>query len=343
MTPFPPLRVIVLNPGGRDPGQGFPDGAGRPEDPGHPPVNFHAFAACTHGAFLTDVRAALRADPSQPLLLLLRRDLRPGLRALRALREAGRVVAVAFKETGAAQLAAQLARPAVLAGFLEVLQLADAWLAPTPALADVLRAAGGRGVEFLPTPYPVEDPAWDFEVPPEVRRGVFIGTREFGTPSRGHLAAILAARGFDGGVTVVNAEGRRGAKLLAALGFSPQPDAPRRFLPGPLGYADYLRLMAQHRMVFQLDRSAVPGQVAGDALLCRVPCVGGDGAVERLVAPDLAGHGRDPGELAELATALLRDPARAEAAVHAARARARETLSFGVGAARLAGFFARRV
>jgi len=26
----------------------------------------------------------------------------------------------------------------------------------------------------------------------------------------------------------------------------------------------------------------VPGQVAGDALLCRMPCVGGNGAVERI-------------------------------------------------------------
>ena len=47
--------------------------------------------------------------------------------------------------------------------------------------------------------------------------------------------------------------------------------------------------MARHRIVFQLDRSAVPGQVAGDALLCGLPCVGGDGAIDRLVFPELCG------------------------------------------------------
>ena len=39
---------------------------------------------------------------------------------------------------------------------------------------------------------------------------------------------------------------------------------------------------ARHKIVLQADKSAVPGQVAGDALLCRMPCVGGDGAIDRL-------------------------------------------------------------
>ena len=33
------MKLAVLNPGGRDPDQLFPDGAGTPEDRGHPPVN----------------------------------------------------------------------------------------------------------------------------------------------------------------------------------------------------------------------------------------------------------------------------------------------------------------
>lgn len=46
--------------------------------------------------------------------------------------------------------------------------------------------------------------------------------------------------------------------------------------------------MARHKIVLQLDRSHVPGQVAGDALLCRIPCVGGDGAIERITFQKLA-------------------------------------------------------
>src|SRR5438876_10792614 len=45
-------------------------------------------------------------------------------------------------------------------------------------------------------------------------------------------------------------------------------------------YPEYLRDVSRHKIVLQLDRSHVPGQLAGDALLCRIPCVGGDGAIE---------------------------------------------------------------
>lgn len=334
--------LLVFNPRGRDRPQEFPDGAGRPDDPDapHPPVNFHAYAACTRGSFLTDFRAVERADPARPVLLLLRRDAREGLRGLRRLRALGRRVAVSFKETGTAQLAAQLASPAALVPALEALREADAVLAPTlEGAAFALAVAGVRRAGFVPTPYPVDDPRWDFSRPaagePPPRRGIWIGTREFGVPARHHLAALLMAGRLaevvGEHVTVVNAEGRAGARMLAALGFSPAPDAPRRFVT-PLPYADYLRAMARHRLVFQLDRSGVPGQVAGDALLCRLPCVGGDGAVERLAFPDLCGHGRDSAELFGLAVARLRgDPAASAPAV--------QSLSFAAGAARLAAFF----
>ena len=49
---------------------------------------------------------------------------------------------------------------------------------------------------------------------------------------------------------------------------------------------DYLRKMASHKLVFQLDVGNGSGRVAGDALLCRIPCVGGNGVTERLIFPD---------------------------------------------------------
>ena len=327
--------LIVFNPRGRDRPQEFADGAGRPTDPEapHPPVNFHAYAACTRGSFLTELRAVERTDPARPVLLLLRRDAREGLRCLRVLRTAGRHVAVSFKETGHAQLAAQLATPSALEPALAALREADAVLAPTPELAAFALATGARRAEFIPTPYPVDDPRWDFRVPVDERRGIWVGTREFDVPARNHLAAVLAAgrlaENAGEHLTVVNAEGRRGARMLTALGFSPEPQAPRLFV-SPLGYPDYLRAMARHRMVFQLDRSGVPGQVAGDALLSGVPCVGGDGAVERLAFPGLCGHGRDAGELFILAFDLLRNPAPPAM---------ESPLSFAKGAARLTAFF----
>jgi hypothetical protein len=83
----------------------------------------------------------------------------------------------------------------------------------------------------------------------------------------------------------------------------------------------------------------VPGQVAGDALLCRLPCVGGDGAIERLVFPDEAGFGRTPNQLAEIALELMQDAGRCEAAALASQNRAKALVSFRAVAERLEAFF----
>ena len=345
------FNLAVLNPGGRDPEQHFPGGAGMADAPGapHPPVNFHAFAACTDGSFHAQADRALATG--RPVLLLLRNDLGTGLRTLRRLQKAGRTTVVAFKEAGASQIANRLAHPADLKKLALILEEADGLLAPTSSLTDFLNQArpinspmSDVPAVFIPTPYPVDDPRWDFSVQPEKRRGVFIGTREFGVASRQHLAALYAARRVHAltgePVTVLNTDGRRGLKNLAALGFSVGAEAALRVVPGPQPYAEYLRIMARHRIVFQLDRSAVPGQVAGDALLCRMPCVGGDGAIERLAFPDFAGPDKEPTMLVDLAVSLLENPSHYERVCRDAQVKARETVSFRTVAAQLAEFYA---
>src|SRR5262245_57835887 len=91
------FRLTVLNPGGRDPEQHFPSAPAPGEGP-HPPINFHAFAACTLGAFHRDTRRAVAEKT--PVLVLLRSDFRTSERALAQLKKEGRVVAVSLKETG---------------------------------------------------------------------------------------------------------------------------------------------------------------------------------------------------------------------------------------------------
>lgn len=345
------FHLAVLNLDGRDPEQHFPGGAGTPDAPGapHPPVNYHAYAACTDGSFHARFDRTLATG--RPVLLLLRNNLSACLRALRRLKKAGRTTVVTCKEAGTSQLAARLIRPADLKTLGTLLAEADGILAPTSPLTDFLdyvrSAADPRATVpavFIPTPYPVDDPRWDFAVQPEKRRGIFLGTREFGVPARQHLAALYAARRIHGltgePVTVLNTDGRRGLKNLAALGFKVGTDTALRVVPGPQPYTEYLRTMARHRLVFQLDRSAVPGQVAGDALLCRLPCVGGDGAIERLVFPEFAGHGKDPATLVGDAVALLQDPARYERVCRDSLAHAREVASFRAVAGQLAEFYA---
>ncbi|MCE9612395.1 MAG: hypothetical protein K8R23_19525 [Chthoniobacter sp.] len=334
------MSLAVLNPGGRDPEQHFPDFAGAPDDATHPPVNYHAFAASAGGAFYRR-DDAIPAD-TKHVLLLLRQDLKASRQALLELRRAGKTVIVALKEAGACQVAELLDRPARLRLFQEICQRANAALATVPDLAPLFLGAGARRVEFLPTPYPVDDARWDFSQPIEERRGIFIGTREFSVPSRNHLAALLAIRQVASAmyepVTVFNGDGWRGRRMLARLEL---PDGLLRVIEHRLPYPRYLRLMAQHRLVWQLDASAVPGQVAGDALLCRVPCVGGNGTTERLVFPDICGHGRTPEHLADLAARLLDHPHDVETVVARAVELARETLSFAVVARQLQAVLAR--
>lgn len=335
------FRLNVLNPGGRDPEQHFPNGAGAPSS-AHAPVNYHAYAACTGGSFLRETKAALAAG--DPVLLLLRGDFRASARALAELKQARIPVAVCLKETGLHQIAEQLRDPGRLKRFLEIVRAADGCIASTPEAADVYRTVRGDDslVEFIPTPYPVHEPRWDLSRPIAERRGIFVGTREWDVPSRNHAAALLAARSLSETtgepVTVFNFDGRKGARWLEEIGFAP---GQLRVLDQRSSYADYLRVVAEHRIVFQLDTSFVPGQVAGDALLCRLPCVGGNGAIERLAFPELCGEGRSIGELAEIATSLLRDAIPYDAAVVGSQERAMQILSFRAVAQRLQEVFAR--
>lgn len=265
----------VLNPGGRDATRLFPHGAGSPADPGHPPVNYHAYAACCRGGYyrrVGEIPGTVRAV----LVLLRRNGLDAALRTVRALSARGIGVWISWKESGLHQVADALADPRRYERFCAVCRAADGFLSSTPELPSIYEAAGCSEGAWIPTPYPVGEAGWDFSRPLAERRGVFIGTREFNVPSRNHLLAVGAACRMGHPVTVINTDGTRGARLLRAI-------CPAiRIVEGRHPYAAYLRLMAEHRIVFQLDASSVPGQVAGDALLCGMPCVGGNGAVDRV-------------------------------------------------------------
>jgi len=122
-----------------------------------------------------------------------------------------------------------------------------------------------------------------------------VGTREFFEPARNHLrtlaevARLCAETGEN--VTVINGDKKTGRKILSQLEES-FPESRLRVIDHPLAYDAYLRLVASHRLVFQLDRGSVPGQVAGDALLCRTLCVGGNSAIEELAYPDFCDDSR---------------------------------------------------
>src|SRR6476660_5748002 len=189
------FRLTVLNPGGRDPEQQF-HSLPAPDEGAHPPINFHAFAACTFGAFHRDTRGAL--GENTPVLLLLRSDFRASERALINLKKDGRTVAVTLKETGLHQIAQQLRDPAKLSRFIKIVTQADACIATTPEAAEIYQRVRSQQnpatVAFIPTPYPIGDQRWDFSMPRNEQSGIFVGTREWDVPSRNHFAALLVAQ-----------------------------------------------------------------------------------------------------------------------------------------------------
>jgi hypothetical protein len=238
-----------------------------------------------------------------------------------------------------------LGDPAKLSRFTKIVTQADACIATTPEAAEIYQRVRSQQnpatVAFIPTPYPIEDQRWDFSMPRNEQSGIFVGTREWDVPSRNHFAALLVARELceatDEPVTVVNLDGYKGRRLLDELNFR---EGKLRLIEKWKTYPDYLRDVAQHKIVLQLDRSHVPGQVAGDALLCRIPCVGGDGAIERIAFSKTCGEGRTINEVASMALDLLKNPELREAVVAESQKRAREWLSFEAVRTQLEKFFA---
>jgi hypothetical protein len=337
------FRLSVLSPGGRDLEQYFDEPVG-PDAPGHPPVNLHAFAACTNGSFHRATRNAI--EEKRPILLILRGNFRESERALTECQKQECIVAVALKETGLHQIAEQLHDRKKLARFMKIVAEADGCIATTPEAAEIFRRTRPKSdtstVAFIPTPYPLEDARWQFKVPLGEQRGIFVGTREWDVPSRNHLNALLLAREISAAsgepVTVFNLDGRKGEQLLDELKF---PPGKLRIHDKREPYPEYLRTIAQHKIVLQLDRSRVPGQVAGDALLARTICVGGDGAIDRLVFSNYCGEGRTTGQLETIALELLRNTAERAKAIVETHWRAAERLSFQAVHNQLAFFFNR--
>jgi hypothetical protein len=133
-------------------------------------------------------------------------------------------------------------------------------------------------------------------------------------------------------------DGRKGRRRLDELQF---PREKLRLIEQRRRYPDFLREVGQHKIILQLDRGRVPGQVAGDALLCRTACVGGNGAIERIAFLRTCGDGRNVAEVESIAQELLADANSRAALIMESQWRALERLSFSAVRAQLAQFFAR--
>ncbi len=322
---------VVLNVDGRDPAQDFSGANTAPNPEVHAPVNYHAYAACTAGSF-HKTASAVPESAKRVLVLLRQRNLVAARAAVRQLRDRGCTVWVSLKESGGLQASELISEPRRWKEFCDVCRSANGCLSSTPDLVVLYRSAGAQNVVFIPTPYPVDLPDWNFARPLALRNGIFVGTREFDVLSRRHTMAVAAAAsvGIQKAcrVVVFNPDGKRGEKMLEAIRESSGIGSKLEVIHGRLAYPDYLRVIATCRLVWQLDRSRVPGQVAGDALLCGVPCVGGEGAIDRIGHPSTHGDGKSDVELLGKLEELMSDDAAYQSVIEASHTAAHSLLSF---------------
>ena len=90
-----------------------------------------------------------------------------------------------------------------------------------------------------------------------------------------------------------------------------------------------------------MKSDAVPGQVAGDALLARTICVGGDGTTERIAFANFCGEGKTIDQLGAVALELLQKTNKRVTAVVESQWRAAERMSFQAVRKQLGLFFDR--
>ena len=282
----------------------------------------------------------------RPVLLLLRgpRHLSVAYNWMRYLKKAGRCVVVTFKEAGSIQVAAQYTRAADLRRLAAVLDLADGCLAPTPFLMDFFDLARPPAVDpALPRRLPVAD------IPDALSGGR--STLGFFHSARTGGGGFLSARASS--IFAVAPAPRRASRRAPQLhqsdergchGHQPRRPARREGARGAgvfgrsrrahcaccRGRCPTLNTCARWRGTGSSSNStaaACRDRSPGDALLCRLPCVGGDGAIEQIAFPDLAGHDKDPARLVEIAAAVLSDGEHYERAWRDGQMRGRRKVS----------------
>jgi hypothetical protein len=332
------MKLFVLHPGSPLPEQDFGNSLGQPAALKVPPVGDAGFAACTGGAFVR--KATSIPESEKRVLLLLDEDLKKARQATIDLRRAGKTIVLAFANASAQGIHTILKKPGSLALLQETCNRAHAAIATSREVEPVFRACGMLYVESILPPLPLEETAWDVSIAPELRTGIFLGSWDWTNPSRNHRLALLGLREVASQmyepVTVFNLDGWWGRRWLRQLQY---PSGLLQVVERRLPYVDYLRILAKHKVVFHLDSSGAVGRIAADALLARIPCIGGNGSMDRLLFPELCERGNSSGELLQTLARVLDHGHERDEAVDRALEIARPLLSMEKVEQTLEGLF----
>jgi hypothetical protein len=219
--------------------------------------------------------------------------------------------------------------PKALSALKQLFEICDGILSPTEDLCPLLKwiAPEHTPVEFIPTPYPLHLSEQIELTSNAAKQGIFIGTRETHTVSRHHIHTLAIARELSEvtgrHVTFIDSSSGKSNALLKTFDLQSKPFETLK----PLSYLNYLKTISKHEIVIQLDESHVPGQVAGDCLLAKTCCIGGNGQIERMTHPCPSVQ---PSELYQLALERLKDPASRDLQVSQALSHARERCDYGL-------------
>ncbi len=334
----PPLRI--LNPNMQSPVHYFPDGAGNLDPDRCPPIGVYALAGCTRGS----VHRTIDTLPSgeYPVLILLSGSLDKDKELIREVtREIpDKILLGCWKEGRLDRLAADLGEGAAFQQFTDMLGELNGVISVDARTSKLLKELHlARHNLYLPLPYPVDSPAWDFSVTPEGRgRGIFVSADGFDPTSESHGARIQFLNQFATKNHLKVTVYHHFPDVLAGL------EIPDELFTEPnrtLTYGEYLILMAEHRFVMGFGKDLIGGDVFGGALLSRSVYLAGDGDIAPLLFPEtFLESPEEIGALETAATRLLDDDGAYEEAVRGSQARALKHVSFAAARARLAEFFA---
>lgn len=317
---------------------------------GRPLISYGAWAACTDGKIVSD--ADMLGDDLPDMVIILHRPCRHAhcMSSLRYLQDRGVTTGVCIQEAGMSQIQHDYSDPQRFTGLVEIMRRVDFAVFSSASAKPIGEVITPGRCHLLSPPIPMDDPRWNYlRTAPEgcERGGILVGTRQMHITSRNHLhgvfAAVSAARDLDVPVTLIERPNQDLVSLLKAVGGVPiRPARPheslhklgfmvryhlQRITPH-LAYLDELR---KHKVVFQMDGSAVPGRVAADAVLADIPVVGGNGTNEQIAYPDLPHDPMHASVMVDETKRLFLDEGYFDSIVSKARMIATQKLSYAAG------------
>jgi hypothetical protein len=153
--------LSVFCPTGSDRFQDFSKSPGLVDDSVHAPINYHAYAACMRGRFHKTLETISTMKSFYFSSMAGMREPTFKYQAAQSLRHSR---PDGFQEDGLQQILPQISRPRTLTLLNELFTYSDGCISSTEELVPIYRSLSRSPVEFIPTPYPINDMKWDFSI-----------------------------------------------------------------------------------------------------------------------------------------------------------------------------------